>query len=148
LQYGKGKVLGNPAQDRACFSTKEENCLSNFSFLTVIKAADVEALKGGGLVGLAPTPAKADEFKNPMTKGVPGFVAQLKQSKQYIDNFDPVFSFYLSNKIHEDGKILFGGIDVEKYAKPGLSEANVFWARQSENKMYWAVDNDKVTFGS
>jgi len=78
LQYGKGKVLGNPAQDRACFSANEKNCLNKFNFLTVIKAADVEALKGGGLVGLAPTPAKAEEFSDPMTKGVPGFVAQLK----------------------------------------------------------------------
>lgn len=75
MQYGKGKVLGNPAQDRACFSNSEKNCLSKFSFLTVIKAADVEALKGGGLIGLAPTPAKAEEFSEPFKKGVPGFVA-------------------------------------------------------------------------
>jgi hypothetical protein len=51
--------------------------LSKFNFLTVVKAADVEALKGGGLIGLAPTPVSGEEFKDPMHKGVPGFVAQL-----------------------------------------------------------------------
>jgi len=75
LQYGKGKVLGNPAEDRACFGAGDKHCLSKFNFLTVVKAADVEALKGGGLIGLAPTPVKGDELKDPMHKGVPGFIA-------------------------------------------------------------------------
>jgi len=58
LQYGKGKVLGNPSTDRACFGKKDNSCMKDFGFLTVIKGADLEALKGGGLIGLAPTPAK------------------------------------------------------------------------------------------
>jgi len=64
-----------------------------------------------------------------MHKGVPGFVAQLKASKQYQDNFEPLFSFYLSNKVHENGKMLFGGVDYGKYAKAGLGEKDVFWAK-------------------
>jgi len=54
--------------------------MDKFSFLTVIKAADVEALKGSGLIGLAPTPAKEENFNKPFTSGVPGFIAQLKHS--------------------------------------------------------------------
>lgn len=45
------------------------------SFLTVVKAKDVEALKGSGLVGLSPSPAKALDLQQPMTHGVPGFIA-------------------------------------------------------------------------
>jgi hypothetical protein len=43
--------------------------------------------------------------------------------------------------------MLFGGVDYAKYAKAGMSEKDVFWAKQSENKMYWAVDNSGVKFG-
>ena len=43
---------------------------------------------------------------------------------------------------------MFGGVDYAKYAKAGSTEKDVFWAKQSENKMYWAVNNSKVTFGS
>jgi len=32
-------------------------------------------LKGNGVIGLAPTPASKDEMKDPLKKGVPGFVA-------------------------------------------------------------------------
>lgn len=47
----------------------------------------------------------------------------------------------------ENGKMLFGGVDYSKYAKKGLTEKDVFWAAQSENKMYWAVDNSGVKLG-
>jgi hypothetical protein len=148
LQYGKGKVLGNPAEDRACFSSGDKHCLNKFNFLTVVKAADVEALKGGGLIGLAPTPVTGGEFTDPMHKGVPGFIAQLQHSAQFSEKFEPVFSFYLSNNVQENGKMLFGGVDYTKYAKAGLGEKDVFWSKQSENKMYWAVDNSAVKFGT
>jgi hypothetical protein len=146
LQYGKGKVLGNPASDRACFGN-DKHCLHKFNFLTVVKAADVEALKGGGLIGLAPTPVTGEEMKDPMHKGVPGFIAQLQNSASYKENFEPIFSFYLSNNVDEAGKMVFGGVDYSKYAAAGLGAKDVFWAKQSENKMYWAVDNTGVNFG-
>jgi len=56
LQYGKGKVLGHPAQDKICFSADASHCIDNLSFLTVVNSADLSALRGNGLVGLAPTP--------------------------------------------------------------------------------------------
>ena len=44
LQYGKGKIAGMPSQDRICFSPGDDNCIDKFSFLTVVKAKDVESL--------------------------------------------------------------------------------------------------------
>jgi len=40
---------------------------------------------------------------------------------EYDKDFEPMFSFYLSNDPKVKGKMLFGGIDVEKYGKKGLS---------------------------
>jgi len=85
--------------------------MDSFGFLTVVRSADVESLKGSGLIGLAPVPAKEKEFTDPFHNGVAGFVAQLKHSSQYNEDFDPVFSFYLSNDINVKGKMIFGGTD-------------------------------------
>ena len=75
LQYGKGAIAGHPAQDRACFSAGDKNCVDKLTFLTVVKAKDVESLQGSGLIGLSPSPAKDTELKQPFTHGVPGFIA-------------------------------------------------------------------------
>lgn len=148
LKYGKGAIMGHPATDKVCFSGDNTHCLDNFGFLTVVNSADLSALKGSGLIGLAPTPAKnKDEFSDPLNKGVPGFIAQLKNSKKYNTEFESVFSFYLSNNTKEKGKMLFGGADYAKFAKKGLGEKDVFWSKQSENEAYWAVNNNDVRFG-
>ena len=105
LQYGKGKVLGHPATDRMCFSKGNDHCVDNMSFLTVVNSADLSALRGSGLIGLAPTPPHQEELDKPMEAGVPGFVAQLKHSQKYKDDLMPVFSIYLSNDEKSPGKI-------------------------------------------
>lgn len=104
--------MGHPAVDRACFTPDDQHCLHNFSFLTVVQSADLSALRGSGLIGLAPTPSKGDEHQDPLNNGVPGFVAQLKQSAEYKKSFDPVFSIYLSNDEVSPGKMTFGGFDL------------------------------------
>jgi len=50
------------------------------SFLTVVKAKDLEALKCSGIVGLSPIPGKEKDLKEPLTHNVAGFVTQLKNS--------------------------------------------------------------------
>jgi len=55
-----------------------------------------------------------------MTHGVPGFIAQLKDSESFGKEFEKMFSIYLSNNEKVPGKITFGGYDVAKYAKRGL----------------------------
>jgi len=49
--------------------------VNKLAFLTVVKAKDVEALKGSGLIGLSPSPAKEANIADPMKSGVAGFVA-------------------------------------------------------------------------
>jgi hypothetical protein len=44
-------------------------------FLSVNKAKDLSALKGSGIIGLSPRPAKWEELKDSMKNGVPGFIA-------------------------------------------------------------------------
>mmetsp|Transcript_8979 Transcript_8979/g.13746 ORF Transcript_8979/g.13746 Transcript_8979/m.13746 type:complete len:245 (+) Transcript_8979:549-1283(+) len=117
------------------------------SFLSVVKAADLSALKGSGLVGLAPTPMKKEEHDAPMTSGIPGFVAQLKDSKDFNTDFDSVFSIYLSNDEAVKGNIIFGGANLDKYAKKGLKDDDIHWFAQSSNNAYWASDLAKSSFG-
>ena len=148
LQYGKGAIAGHPSEDRACFGSDEKHCLDHFKFLTVVKGKDLEALEGSGLIGLAPTPAKRPQMDDSLHNGTPGFVAQLKESYQYSKDFEPVFSFYLSNDVKEQGKMLFGGIDVEQYGKKGLTNQDIFWSPQGSNTAYWTVDSSRITFGT
>lgn len=116
LQYGRGKIAGHPSLDRVCFSQNEQSCIENMSFLTVVKAADMQALKGSGIVGLSPSPAKPGELEDPLNHSVAGFITQLRNNNKYNDKFNELFSIYLSNDVKEKGKITFGGYDLAKYA--------------------------------
>ena len=62
-------------ETRKTFRTVLINCIDNLSFLTVVNSADLSALRGNGLVGLAPTPPHQEELSDPMQNGVPGFIA-------------------------------------------------------------------------
>jgi len=147
IQYGRGTVMGNPSVDRACFSPDETHCVHNMSFLTVIKAKELEALKGSGLIGLSPTPGDKANMDDPMHKGVPGFVSQLKASSEFEKDFDPVFSLYLSNEESVKGKIVFGGYDLAQFAKQGAKDSDIFWADQASNEQYWMINSKEVKFG-
>lgn len=87
-------------------------------------------------------------MEDSLHNGTPGFIAQLKESYKYNQDFEPVFSFYLSNDVKEKGKMLFGGIDVEQYGKKGLTNQDIFWSPQGSNGAYWTVDSSKITFGT
>lgn len=96
--------------------------------MTVVKAADLSALKGSGLVGLAPSPAEKKNLDDPFHTGVPGFVAQLKNNKDFNNDFEPMFSIYLSNDEAVPGKMIFGGYDLATFAKQGAKDSDIFWA--------------------
>ena len=104
------------------------------AFLSVISSKDVESLQGSGLIGLSPAPTKELDLKEPLTHGVPAFISQLKESQQFGKEFERMFSLYLSNQEKVPGKITFGGYDVEKFGKKGLTEKDVFWLDQSRNE--------------
>ena len=77
---------------------------------------------------MSPSPAKQEELATPLTAGVPGFVAQLKNSGKYNEDFKPIFSMYLSNETKTKGKVTFGGYNLAKYAKKGAKDQDVTWA--------------------
>jgi len=119
--------------------------MKKFNFLTVVKGKDLESLKGSGLIGIAPTPAKGQDLSDPMNHGVAGFIAQMKGNSDFNTEFDQVFSIYLSNDGQTPGDISFGGYDLDKFAKKGK---NLIWADQSANEAYWAVNTANANFGS
>ena len=43
--------------------------------------------------------------------------------------------------------VTFGGYDVEKFAKPGLKEKDVFWASSVSNEKYWTLNMNSVFLG-
>jgi len=42
--------------------------------------------------------------------------------------------------------MIFGGYNLA-YAKPGSTDKDIFWAKQSGNPYYWSVNSDSVKFG-
>ena len=92
-------------------------------------------------------PQHKEELEDPFHHGVPGFIAQLLHSGEYMNNFQPIFSVYLSNDEASPGRITFGGYDLG-LAQQGKNESHVFWADQSKNEQYWAVNGREVKFGN
>lgn len=131
LKYGKGQILGHPAQDRACFGSDDSHCLSALTFLTVVKSADLSALRGSGLIGLGPSPDMyTDAPQKTLAQGgsATGFISQLSKSPEFKRDFEPMFSFYLSNDEKSKGRMIFGGYDL-KWAKEGSKPSDIFWAK-------------------
>jgi hypothetical protein len=80
-----------------------------------------------GIIGLSP--------KAPGNDGLPSFISQLQGQ-----SIPPIFSVYLSNTEVRKGSLQFGGSDVKKYAKKGLTENDVHWANVTSNDYYWTLD--------
>ena len=146
FQYGKGAVLGHPAEDRGCFANGEQ-CFK-MNFLNVIKGKDLEALQGGGLIGLAPIVSKEKELKEPLNNGIPGFIAQLKNDEEYKSKFATQFSIYLSRNEAAGSAMSFGGYDLGKFAKAGTQEKDVQWADIGANEAYWTINSKASGLGS
>ena len=86
-------------------------------------------LKGSGLIGLSPNDHQADEIKMSNQAGVKGFIAQLKDNKDFTDKFDQIFSIYLSNDGESPGKITFGGYDLSFAQKGHQRDKSIFWVK-------------------
>ena len=80
---------------------------------------------------------------NPLHHGIAGFIAQMRTSPEYNNNYEQVFSIYLSNDKQTPGDISFGGYNLEKYAKKGQA---VTWLDQSSNENYWTVNSKTVHY--
>jgi hypothetical protein len=108
----------------------------------------LQALQGGGLIGLAPIQPKTDELEKPLESGIAGFIAQLKANDKFMksDKNDPQFSIYLSNDEASPGFMSFGGYDL-KYAKKGAKESDVNWVSTAGNEAYWTMNAGGVSLG-
>jgi len=58
----------------------------------------------------------------------------LKANAKFNQDFEPIFSIYLSNDPNVKGKVTFGGYDLPKLAKKGLSDKDLMWFEQSANE--------------
>lgn len=99
---------------------------------------DHEGLKGEGLIGLAPV-------EHISKKKIPGFIQQMKNNPDFTNNFDQMFSIYLSSDSSSPGGITFGGYDLQKYGKSGK---DIHWIPQSDLNTYWAVTSKNVSLGN
>jgi len=104
--------------------------MAGATFLAVDEASEIDKDRFSGIVGLSPM---SD------VKRMPAFVEQIADiggigGKNLIK---PMFSMYLSNKVEEPGKIVFGGYDIAKFAKPGSTENDIFWAELAHARTYF-----------
>lgn len=52
-----------------------------------------------------------------------------------------MFSFYLSNNEQKNGKLIFGGYNLAKFAAPGSTDESIFWANMAHKKQFfWTVN--------
>jgi hypothetical protein len=141
--YGQGCVTGDVSKDYFCFSEKDEkkHCLNGAVFLAVNEASDIDKDKFSGIVGLGPA---SDVGR------LPSFIEQIAGLGGAGGEAEmaPIFSIFLTNKDGTAGKITFGGYDVEKFAAPGKTEKDVFWASMAHAATYfWVMRMGDIGFG-
>lgn len=124
--YGQGFVKGGMGKDQVCWSNDQENC-QYFKFLSVDGGNELQKDQFSGIIGLAPP---SSEEKST----VPAFVQQMNQ----------IFSFYLSKGSGSEGNLKFGGYNIEKYAKPGKTEADIIWTNLVDDG--WTIPMNALKF--
>ena len=140
--YGQGCVTGDVSKDNFCFSQADDKkkCLNGAVFLAVNEASDIDKDKFSGIVGLGPA---SDVGR------LPSFIEQIAGLGGVGGEaeMEPIFSIFLTNKDGVPGKITFGGYDVEKFAAPGKTEKDVFWASMAHAATYfWVMNMGEIGF--
>ena len=107
----------------------------------------MEVDKFSGLIGLAPDGDNSEmkTFLDQIDNG--GNPATNSRAVKGTDPIPAIFSIYLQQG--HAGKVIFGGYDLQKYAKKGSSEQDVFWSslpNQGKDK-YWTIGMKQVDFG-
>ena len=106
--------------------------------------------KFSGLIGLAPTgvDSKMASFMSTVLgSSKPKALAELEETVNQTQPIDAIFSISLSST--GDGKVLFGGYDIESYAKSGAKESDIFWSSlpQTGDSNYWTVKSPQINIG-
>lgn len=107
----------------------------------------MEVDKFSGLIGLAPDGESSDmkTFLDQIDNG--GNPATNSLTVKKTTPISAIFSIYLSQG--QAGKVIFGGYDLEKYAKKGSTEQDIFWSSLPNHgkDKYWTVGMKQVDFG-
>ena len=136
LSYALGYVSGRASFDKVCFGDDDGSaCLSKVQFLDVDSASGTSNYQSAGFVGLGPKTYRE------------GFIeAFLPQIEAESEKMKPIFSFYFTDSTLKKGKLIFGGYDLEKFAKPDLTEKDIFWAPLEGNPYYWTVNMNDLAY--
>ena len=114
--YGSGYINGFLATEKICFSKEKDAapCISAVKMIEADQATGVSKDKFAGIVGLSPRSSEAN---------LEAFLAQVHDLNvvSSSEQLSPLFSIFLAKNSDEDGMITFGGYDIAKYAKPGLT---------------------------
>lgn len=64
----------------------------------------------------------------------------------FISQSNKIFSFYFSKGSGSTGNLKFGGYDIGKYAKSGLSENDIIWNKLVEESEGWTIPFQGLRF--
>lgn len=129
MRYGKGEIFGKDVSDQICLTPSDDNCMDDFRFMAVNDQRQLHGLRSSGLIGMAPPGNQP---------GTQLFVPSLYRAGAIKDNQYSVFI-----DVNGQSKILFGGYDLEKYAKPGKQ---LKWYPLDDNQ-FWTLKFSDVKVG-
>ena len=139
--YGSGYINGIVDEQRIGFSADDSQpAINGVKILLADQATGVDRDRFAGIIGLAPRSSEAK---------LAAFIAQMHTVSSFAQTdaasdgpapLTPLFSFYLSRTPSEEGMVTFGGYDVERFAKPGLTDKNIFWANIETQEKMWTLN--------
>jgi hypothetical protein len=137
--YGSGYINGFLATEKMCFSKEKDAapCISAVKMIEADQATGVSNDKFAGIVGLSPRSSETN---------LAGFLSQVHDLNvvSTSEQLSPLFSIFLAKNSDEDGMITFGGYDIAKYAKPGLTDKDIFWGKAMYSEKYWTLQMKDV----
>lgn len=58
-----------------------------------------------------------------------------------------MFSIHLGKGDGSQGMLTFGGYDLDKYARSGLTKNDIFWGKTQQNEDYWTLPLESIQIG-
>lgn len=64
-----------------------------------------------------------------------------------LNDVSPMFSFYLTSEDSKKGSLTIGGYNLLKFAKPGKTDKDIFWANMAHKKtFFWTLNMGQISF--
>ena len=145
--YGSGYINGKLDYQKIGFSTDgSQPTIAGINILVADQATGVERDRFAGIIGLAPrsTEVRLPSFISQMS--LASSQAQLVEQEGQAPPLSSLFSFYLGRTQKDQGMVTFGGYDVPRFAKEGLTDKDVFWANIEKDEKMWTVNLESIGF--